>query len=340
MHRICLPLCLLLMLVAKARRVRDTLFFNNGTMVIGELKSIKLGVITFDPDDANDITVQLQKLRTMAAHTRVFRIETIMHKVYFGRMAPCSANGCVTIINGTDSITERLVGISLLYPFRNAFKQRFSGSISTGFDYTRTSGLGRLNFDGRLTYRFKNEELIFSSSGIYTITDSSFSRDREEISIKNNYYFSPTWFGTLLLRYQRNLELGLERRFQEGIGGGNKFITSRHVYAWTRCGVVFNQEENTEQTSTGTLTELFAHLEFNFFRFTKPELTFNITDAFYYSLSQSGRFRNDTQLDLNWEIIKDLDLIISAYSNFDSQPPSEESRKFDLGIVFSVGYTF
>jgi hypothetical protein len=340
MRCILLSLCLLLLFAAKAQRTRDTLFFNNGSKVIGELKKIKLGVVTFDPDDANDITVQLQKLRTMAAQSRIFRIETIAHKVYFGKMAPCAANGCVGIISGKDTITEQLEVITVLYPFRNSFKQRFSGNVSTGFDYTRSSGLGRLNYDGRLTYLSKNEEIIFSSSGIYTITDSSFSRDREDVNIKNNYYFNPTWFGSLLLRYQRNLELGLQRRFQEGIGGGNKFITSRHVYAWTRCGIVFNQEKNTENTSSGTLTELFGQLEFNFFRFTKPELTFNITNTFYYSLSQSGRFRNDAQLNLNWEIIKDLDLIISSYSNFDSQPPSEESREFDLGIVFSIGYTF
>jgi len=212
--------------------------------------------------------------------------------------------------------------------------------MSAGFDYTRSSGLGRLNFDGNLTYRSKKEEIIFSSSGIYTITDSSISRDREDVSIKNNYYFNPTWFGSILLKYQRNLELGLQRRFQEGIAGGNKFITSRHVYAWTRGGLVFNQEKNTGDTLSGTLTELFGQLEFNFFRFTKPELSINVTNAFYYSLSQSGRFRNDAQLDVNWEIIKDLKLIISAYSNFDSQPPSEESRQFDMGIVFSVGYSF
>jgi hypothetical protein len=328
------------MLTAKAQRARDTLFFKNGSMVIGELKKIKLGVVTFDPDDANDITVQLQKLQTMAARTTVFRIETISHQVYFGKLLPCYANGCVTIVSGKDSIREQLVEISILYPFRNSFKQRFSGNMSTGFDYTRSSGLGRLNFDGRLTYLSKNEELIFTCSGIYTITDTTFSRDREDISIKNNYFFNPTWFGTLLLKYQRNLELGLQRRFQEGIGGGNKFITSMHVYAWTRFGVVLNQEINTENTSTGNLVELFGQLEFNFFRFTKPELSFNVTDALYYSLSQSGRFRNDSQLDAKWEIIKDLDLSISLYTNFDSQPPSDESRKFDMGIVFGISYSF
>src|SRR5436305_8250537 len=56
---------------------KDTLFFNNGSIVIGEIKKIKLGVITFDPDDANDITVQLRKLKTVSAVSKIFRIETV-----------------------------------------------------------------------------------------------------------------------------------------------------------------------------------------------------------------------------------------------------------------------
>jgi hypothetical protein len=104
--------------------------------------------------------------------------------------------------------------------------------------------------------------------------------------------------------------------------------------------MVLNQEKNTEDDISGTLVELFSQLEFNFFKFTKPEISFNITESFYYSLSQAGRFRNDAQANLNWEAVKDLKLTISAYYNYDNQPPSEDSRKFDVGTVFTIGYSF
>jgi hypothetical protein len=325
---------------SNAQKIRDTLFLKNGSKVIGEIKGIKLGVVTFDPDDANDITVQLKKIKTIAALSQSFRIETIKHIVYFGKMIPSDTSGYTTLLSEYDTTSYAIEQISLLYPVRNYFKQRFTGDVKAGFDFTKSSGFGRLNYDGKLNYRAKKIEIIFSTSGIYSITDTAFSRDREDISIKHNYYFNTTWFGSLLLKYQRNLELGLHRRFQQGIGGGNKFITNRHIYAWTRCGLVLNQEKNEENTSSGTLTELFGQLEFNFFRFTKPELSFNIAETSYYSLTQKDRIRNDAQLDCNWEIIKDLDLTLSLYTNFDNQPPSTESRTFDLGIVFSIGFTF
>jgi hypothetical protein len=323
-----------------AQKLRDTIFLNNGSRIIGEIEKIKLGVLTFDPDDANDITVQLKNVRTMAAQSKIFRIESTRHKVYFGKIIPSESAGFATFITDTNVLIHPIDQISLLYPIKNQFKQRFSGSAKAGFDFTRTSGFGRINYDGKLNYTAKKLELILSTNGIYTITDSSFSRDREDLSVKSNYYFNTTWFATLLLKYQRNLELGLYRRFQEGIGGGNKFITSKHIYAWTRGGLMLNQEKNTENTISGTLAELFGQLEFNFFRFTKPELSFSIGETFYYSLSQKDRIRNDAQFSLSWEIIKDLDLTISMYTNYDSQPPSTESSTFDMGIIFSIGFTF
>lgn len=323
-----------------SQKLKDTLFFVNGSMVVGEVKGIKVGVLTFDPDDANNITVQLRKIRSLVAISKVFRVETINHEAYFGRLRRVAKPNHVLMEGEEDSVIINLEDISILYPFKNAFLQRFSGSVQLGFDFTKSSGLGRLNYDGKLNYTARKEEISFSTSGIYTLSDSSFSRDREDITLKYNHYFSPSWFATVLFGYQRNLELGLERRYQEGLGVGSKFITSKHVYAWTRGGLALNQERSTENVNSGTLAELFVQLQFNFFRFTKPEVSLSMAQAVFYSLSQSGRIRNDGQTDLNWEIIKDLRLTFTFYNNYDSRPPNEGSQKFDFGTVLGVSLTF
>ena len=182
--------------------------------------------------------------------------------------------------------------------------------------------------------------MFLSASVIYDITDTSFSRNREDVSFKYNYYFSPYWFVTAILGYQRNLELSLLRRYQEGVGAGNKFITSKHVYAWTRAGFVLNQEQSTEQVSSGTLAELFGQVQLNVFRFEKPEVNLFVEQTIYYGLSKSGRFRNDGETSLSWEVFKDFDLTLTLNNNYDSKPPVEGGHKFDFSIVFGVGYSF
>jgi len=243
----------------------------------------------------------------------------------------------------SDTVAKEVVfieDISVLYPYEQSVIQRFSGNLGLGYSYTKSSELGRLNFDAYIKYVAKKEELILSLSGIYSVYDTAFSRDRESASLKYNYYFAGNWFFTAFLAYQRNLELGLQRRYQEGIGFGNKFLTTRHIYAWARSGVVFNQEKSTEQVTTGTLTELFGQLEVNFFRFEKPKVNVFLTESFYYSLSQAGRFRNDGGLKITWEIFKDFNLNLEPYNNYDSKPPVPESPKSDYGIVFGISYIF
>ncbi len=319
---------------------KDTLFFNNSTLIIGKLKKIKVGVVTFDPDDANDITVQLRKLKAIDATREIYRVESINKEVLYGVLKPDSLPRRVNIVNGEIQKSIELVEIINLYPYSKKFIQRFSGNVGLGYNYTRSSGFGRLNFDMALNYHSKKIEVTTSISTIYSVTDSSFTRDREDVSLKDNYFFSPTSFATIFLVYQRNLELGLQRRFQQGIGVGNKFITSKVAYAWARTGLVFNQEKSTEGVTPGTQIEYFVQLQFNLFKFTKPEIKLDIKQTFYTGLTEKGRIRSDGEANLSWEIIKDLRLSIQLYDTYDSRPPVAGSANFDYGIVFGVSYVF
>ena len=335
----CLMFCCLVMITCTCwSQPKDTLFFKDGSIVVGKIKKVKLGVVTFDPANTNDVNVQLRVLRTIAAARTVFRIETITGKVYYGNLVSLPDTSFATIYHESGSVTLFLQDITVMYPSGDAFFQRFTGNLGLGYNYTKSSNFGRLNFDATVTYTYLKEQVSFYGSGIYTITDSSFSRDNEKLNLKYNHYFTPTWFATMFLQYQRNLELGLDRRYQEGLGIGNKFITSKYVYAWARSGLVLNQEKSSENVTSGTLTELFGQLDFNFFRFTKPKIDLWIGQTFYYSLSEE-RLRTDGNSKISWEAITNFKLSLEFYNNFDSKPPVEGS-KFDYGILFGISYFF
>ena len=333
-------IALVLSLLGYSQAGKDTIFFSNGSVVVGKLNKIKLGIVTFDPDDANDIEVQLRKLKTISAYRKILRIETVDDKVYFGTIAAHPEAKKIYVVTGTDTLTMDVENISILNAFDRSAAQRFSGSVEVCYTYTRSSGFGRLNFDARINYISRKGELSLITSGIYTVYDSLFSRDREELALKYNHYFIRNWFATSFLGYQRNLELGLNRRFQEGVGIGNKFITSKHVYAWGRGGLVLNQERSTDDVSSGVLTEVFGQLEINVFRFERPKINVAFAQAFFYSLSQSGRFRNDGSMNITWEIFKDFNFSLSPYNNYDSKSPVSGGPELDYGVVFGIKYKF
>lgn len=335
------PLLIILILISIsvfAQDRKDTIFFNNGTMVIGKLKKIRMGVVTFDPDDANDITVQLRKVRGLSAIREIYRVETIDRQVLYGIISPDTVPQFVKIGFGANEEIYHVEEIAGLYPFSNDFKQNFSGSIGLGYNYTRSSSFGRVNFDAAVNYVSKRHEASFTLSGIYSQTDSGFTRDREDLNIRDNYYFSSTSFITPFYVYQRNLEVGIDSRHQLGFGAGNKFITNKKMFAWARGGFVVNQEKSTEGTYSGLLTEAFAQTQFNLFKFTKPEVKLNFTQTVYLGLTDAGRVRTDGQIDLSWEIITDFKLSLQFYNNYDSRPPSAGVSNVDYGIVFGLKY--
>jgi hypothetical protein len=336
--------CILFFVIISGRllsqNLKDTIFFRNGSTVIGEIKMIRLGVITFDPDDANDITVQLIKLKTISSLGVIFRIESTLEHVYYGRLFPSSKPGFVTIVTARDTVQQEIKEISVLYPFKDAFLERFSGNVGMGYSYTKSSNFGRVNFDLSAKYVTRKDEISFGAHGIYSLSDTTFSRDQEDVNFKYNYYLDPTWFLTAFISYQRNLELGISRRYQQGLGVGNKFITTQHIYGWLRTGVAINQQQSTDNVKSGTLTELFGQVQFNFFRFTVPEISFDFSQTFYYSLSQKDRIRNSGQTNLSWELINDFNLNLGFYNNYDSKPPASAAGTFDFGIVFGLSYKF
>lgn len=323
-----------------SQKIQDTLFFRNGSIIIGELKTVKLGVLNFDPSDANDITVQLIKLKTFSARGVIFRIETTSNHVYYGKIIPSTKSGYVTIASAMDTSDFEIEKISVLYPFRDNILDRFAGSAGFGYTYTKSSQFGRLNFNLNASYTTRKDEITFNAAGIYSITDTNFSRDQEDASFKYNYYLGPTWFLTAFVSYQRNLELGIKRRYQQGAGVGNKVLTTQHLYGWLRTGIAINQQESTDDIKSGTLTEVFGQVQVNFFRFTVPKISLDFAQTFYYSLSQKGRFRNSGQTNLNWELISDFNLNLGFYNNYDSKPPASAAGTLDYGIVFGLNYKF
>jgi hypothetical protein len=201
--------CLLIILLTAlfspsiyAQAKKDTLFFTNGTKVVGILKKIKVGVVTFDPDWANDITVQLKRINTINAGREIYRVESTKKHVYFGVLMQDSVPHSVRIVNGVIQSSLGMEEIVNLYPYSDRIMRRFSGDFGLGYNYTRSSSYGRLNLDGTLNYLAKNQETGISVSTVYSVTDSGMTRDREDASIKTNYYFSPTSFVSGFLAYQ------------------------------------------------------------------------------------------------------------------------------------------
>jgi len=328
----------LLCFVSQAQ-VRDSIFLFNGQELIGDLKSVKLGVVTIDDKDLKIQNIKLYKVKRLHAAQSIFRVETIYKSVYFSTIEPSDHAGYIVIhVNGeAREIAYREIAIIL--PLQKGFFKRLDGNLGLGFSYSKSSAIGQLSMNSLVSYVARKTEYQLSASSLYSIDSASFSRDNESVQLFVSYSLQKAWFLAGQANYQRNLELSIARRYQELIGAGNKLVLKPSWQLWLLSGLNLTQERSTEGNSTVQL-EVPVMMRLNFFKYQEVNVQVYFTQTAYFSLTQTGRVRDDATLSVAYELIHNFNISINFYTNFDNQPPVNTSNKIDFGTTFNVAYKF
>jgi hypothetical protein len=320
---------------------QDTLYLNSGSVLAGKFKTADLGTVSFDIKDAGIVSIQLEKIKTIHVESKLLKVETMFKQTLIGYLHYHNNPGMVWFYSYTDTIPLFLTTVVSAVAFDKSFLNAINAYVGAGYSYTRSSDVGRLNLDARLNYTLQKIDANFVTSFIATQENSNtFVRDRENISLTGNYYYTNMWFNQASLNYQRNLQLGLIRRTQQGISIGNRFFTRTNMQAKFLVGYAINQETNTEGFNSGTLSEIPISLLYNFYRFDKPKFILSISEIGYVGINQSGRIRQDGDMKLTWKFWGDFSLTANIYHNYDSRPPVTGKPNLDYGLVFTAGYEF
>lgn len=325
--------------IAAVAQVKDTLFFLNKTLVIGELTRIRLGRIEFDADGIGNISVKYDKINTIRAAKHYFRIETVTDKVYYGTIDSSAIQGSIQIVTNNSRLEMPVASISTLAYYGSDWKTKLSGDVGAGYTFTKSSNIGRLNMNTNVRYHTKHTEALLSGNAIVTKDSTKVYRERENLQLAFNYYLSSRWYAAGLVSYQRNRELGLKSRWQQGLGIGYKYITSSNNQGTAGTGLVLNQEKSFVNNQN-VLVEWLLQTNYTLFSFSKPNLTISTSQIFYVNLSQKGRIRWDGDLSINWELVSDLSLKTSFYHNYDKKSPATLLPRLDYGFVAGLSYEF
>lgn len=320
-----------------AQQEWDTLYLRNGQKVYGELKSISLGRIKFKMEDINLAELKMNKISSINATSKLYRIETINQKVFFSTLQKSARPGYVWVVDSTGGAEMPLDYIGLLSYF-SAKGEIFEGNVSAGYNYTKSSNIGRINLDVTMRYILKKVILQNVISAIVTSDQGVWYRDRESFSLSGTYLVNYRWKALALLSYQRNRELGLESRYQQGVAMGYNIISKSHLRFAALSGLVVNQEKGFEDESFQVTAEIPVAFDFDFFRFNKPEISVSTNQNIYFSVTQMGRVRYDGEIRADWKVVSDFTLNLKFYYNYDNKPLSGSGVSFDFGTVFGIGY--
>ena len=91
---------------------------------------------------------------------------------------------------------------------------------------------------------------------------------------------------------------------------------------------------------TSTTVDLLATFATSFYRYDYPKRNFDFSIMVFPSLSDWGRLRANAKAKVRQELFKDFLATISLYDTYDSRPPVEDVASNDIGVTFSIGWTF
>ena len=309
----------------------DTIYFQNGDRVTGEVKALENNQLRLSTDDAGTVKVEWNKVDSVKILNNM-RIVLEEGVILYGKILPAGERGkCYIWIREGLPVLMDLIRIVLLSPIEDKFIKRLDGTISSGFSYVKASRIMQMNLNGAIEYEAKKNRIQLSYDGIYTSDPETGKTQRQNAGASFVRIFPRNWFLVSALHAESNSELELDLRASLSLGGGNSIVNTNFTRLSTALGIQATREYSHGDFQNNAEGVVMAN--YSVFIYDDPEVTFNLSGDLIPSLSDLGRVRTTIDSNLKWEIFNDLYLKWSFYYNFDSRPLSETAEKNDWAIT-------
>lgn len=308
----------------------DTIYFRNGDRNTGEVKSLMNDILILSTDDAGTIKIEWAKVDSVNILNKM-RVVLTDGKILYGVLLSSGVvKSCKVRPDKEEPRLVALISIVELSPFEEKFKERLSGSISSGFSYTKASEVMQLNLNGTLEYQDKKNLIETSYNGIVTEEPTKGVSQRQKGEISLLRVMPKKWFFSTLLMGESNSELQLDLRTTFGVGVGNSIVRTQRSHFFI-AGMMLGTRELSPENKQNNMEGMLG-VDYSIFIYENPEVTFHIDSNIIPSLTDLGRIRSNTESNLKWEIFNNFYLKWSFYYSYDSKPLTSGAEKSDWAI--------
>jgi len=321
---------------ARAQRT-DVVKMANGDRITGEVTKLDRGQLEFKTDDVGTIYFEWDKIVSLEAKGQ-FYVSMSDGRQFLGSLAAGDPRSLV-IVEASGPVSVPTYDVTLITPIGASFWKKLDGSVDVGFSYTRSSQVAQLNVNSNTLYRRPAFEGRLTASATVTTTEDGNKDDRGSIQASYVRYRGQRLFIASAAGFDSNESLGLLLRSQVAIAVGPRLINNNRAQLSVAGGIAANNEQNVDAEPTKNLEALFTVRQ-SYYRYDRPKTNVDIAFQYYPSLSNWGRQRIQLDASARRELLKDFFLSINTFDTFDSRPPSPDAAKNDVGVSFSIGWSY
>lgn len=323
---------------ALARDKTDVITLDNGDRVTGEIKTLEHGKLRISTDSFGTVYAEWGDVVNLTSRYE-FEIELTDGRRYFGSIGE-NPNGKQLLVSGQAQSTLLEMGrVIRMTPIENSFLERIEGSLSFGYDVTKSSDVSQFNFNANATHRTRIRAISMKASTVVTRTDEE-TTERAELALSLKRFRANRWFNAFLGGLESNDQLGLELRTSIGAAVGRYIVQTNSSELQLLSGLLVTQERLHGNEDTLESSEAILGIGYSRFLYDHPNVDIDLQLKIFPSLTESGRVRGQFDARVRREIVEDLYLDLVLYGSYDSDPPSGTDTKTDHGIITSLGWSF
>lgn len=312
----------------------DSIVFNNGNYIVGEIKDLNKGIITVETDYSDsDFKIEWAGVKHVFSESHFLFTLSSGQRINGSFKSDSVGNITVTSTEDGEVFTITANDIVYIKSVKQDFWSRMTAEIDLGYSFTKAQNLNQFNMRAYLGYITDYWMLDGSVNSVISAQDSVETIRRTDGSVGYTYFLPKGW--NLLAQYNflSNTEQQLDLRSTGKLGLGYYVIRTNHSYWGFSLGAAYTNEEYFTDEPSRNSAEAFIGTELNLFDIGDLNILTNATA--YPSLTESGRTRLDFKFDLKYDLPRDFYIKLGTTVNYDSKPAAGAS---EADYVFTSGF--
>ena len=304
----------------------------DGSVVVGELLRLVDGSdLVIDTAHMDEVTVEWDFVDRLV-DTRVVEVELYDGRRIRGSLA--LENGLLRI-DGRSTVSVQATSVYSISELKvNWFE---------AVDAYTTFGLNLVRGNNRVTqanlgagFDYDDAEYEISGSAATFLNEQTDTGDTRRSSLSTTYRhnYSLGWGATGFYQYERDEQQDLDRRALLAAAVGKRIVNNRSRRLELLGGVAVN-DEKFNGLSSNTSNEALLGTRFRLRSTADADAVLIV----FQNLEQSDRYRVQFDASLNFDLVADLELDLSIYDRYDSEPPLA-TDKHDYGMAVGLRWEY
>jgi len=327
-----------------ARDRTDIIWMSNGDRITGEIRQLEHGKLRLTTDSLGDVFIEWDDVEKIQSDYE-FQFERTDGERITGTVAKTREQQEIKLVNEEQSVSFAHDNVVRISQMEDSFWERLRGSLSFGYSFSKGSDVATGNLNFRATHRTEERSFSLAGSTILTNDQEGHTTQSTDTKLSMTRFKANRWFNTYIMGFESNDEFHLKLRSGLGAGIGRYLIQTNTSEFSLVGGLLGAWEEKEEVDQNGdviavndnsTLEGLLS-AQYSRYIFDDPTVDLSIVLSAFPSISESGRTRAQLDVNLRWELMKDLFWDLKYYNKYDSEGSDSTS---DHGVVTSIGYSF